>query len=112
MNPHSGLRGRMPKLSGDELESSAVATAKDKAKPLFDWTLADILRAAKSANWLPAGLDPGADWNTKLAHIGDYADVLRQIRNLIHDSRYLQDRSPSRITHEVYDVKHGHRRVG
>ncbi len=85
-------------LYGDELESSAVATSKGKPKRLLDWTLAEMLKAARNANWLPAGLDLGGEWNAKRARIGDYAEVLRQIRNLIHPSRYLHDQSPARIT--------------
>ncbi len=85
-------------LYGDELEGSAVAMSKGRPKPLLGWTLFEMLNVARNAKWLPTGLELGANWNTRLARIGDYAEVLRQIRNLIHPSRYLLDQSPSRIT--------------
>jgi hypothetical protein len=31
--------------------------------PLLKWELADLLKVAKAANWLPSGLTLGGDWD-------------------------------------------------
>jgi len=81
----------------------AVATGrtpkrKGNTKPLVDWDLAQLLTVAKSADWLPSALDLAEDWNSKKAKIGDYAEVTRLVRNLVHPGSYLKEHSPSRIT--------------
>jgi hypothetical protein len=89
----------MVHIYGDEVEAARlVPIMKEKSKPLLKWTFAELLRAARGMNWLPAGLQIDAEWNARRAKIGDYTEVLRKIRNLIHPARYLQDHSPSRIT--------------
>jgi hypothetical protein len=88
----------MVHLYSDELDASAIAKSKGKPKPLLKWSFAELLRAARIANWLPAGLELGAKWSGRRARIGDYAEALRQTRNLVHPSRYVQDHSPSRVT--------------
>jgi hypothetical protein len=85
-------------LYGAELPEPVVPKLRGKPKPLLRWTLAEMVIAARHANWLPAGLDLGAEWKTRQAKIGDYVEALRQTRNLVHPSRYLQDQSPSRVT--------------
>jgi len=89
----------MVHLYGNELETAGfVPKMKQKYKPLFKWTFKELVLAARGMNWLPTGLQIGAEWNTRRAKIGDYAEVLRQFRNLVHPVRYLQDHSPSRVT--------------
>jgi hypothetical protein len=76
------------------------APKKNKdVKPLLKWDLADLLRVAKGAGWLPTGLDPEKDeWNHRLAKVGEYGEVVRQIRNLAHPGRYTQYHHRKRIT--------------
>lgn len=69
-----------------------------KAKPLLDWDLADLLRVAKAANWLPAALKLGDDWDTRKAKVGDYAEVARMVRNLAHPGRYVKDHFGHKVT--------------
>ena len=38
------------------------------------------------------------DWSTRKAKVGDYAEVIRQLRNLLHPARYLKDHYRKRIT--------------
>ncbi len=52
-------------------------------KPLLKWNLAELLKAAKLANWLPNKLQSTEDWNSRKAQIGDYAEVVRIVRNLV-----------------------------
>ncbi len=91
-------------LYGDEVESAGqVACQAGKPKPLLTWKFHEMLRTTIAMRWLPHQLPKGAPWNTRLAKIGDYAEVLQQTRNLIHPARYLQDHSPSRVTRRYVD---------
>jgi hypothetical protein len=69
-----------------------------RPKPLLDWDLAELLRVAKAAQWLPAGLDLGDEWNSRRAKVGDYAEVVRMVRNLVHAGRYRKEHFRGRIT--------------
>ena len=69
-----------------------------RIRPLLDWSLADLLKVAKAANWLPAGLALDDNWNSRLAKVGDYAEVIRMIRNLLHPARYAKDHFRGRVT--------------
>jgi len=48
--------------------------------------------------WLPSGLSRGDEWNEARAQIGDYGEVIRNIRNLVHPARYAIDFPRKRIT--------------
>jgi len=72
---------------------------KKTTKPLLEWHLGELLRVAKAAGWLPAALDRAKDeWDGKKAKIGDYAEVVRDIRNLAHPARYMEDHYKKRVT--------------
>lgn len=105
----------MVSMYGDELPDHLIPRPKGKAKRLLKWTLAEMIRAARSASWLPSGLELDARWDGRRAQIGDYAEVLHQIRNLVHAARYLQDHSPRRVTRkylqqslEILDASRSH----
>jgi hypothetical protein len=53
---------------------------------------------AKAAGWLPAALDQKDGWNRRKAKVGDYAEVVRMMRNLAHPARYLKDHTGRRVT--------------
>jgi hypothetical protein len=110
---HAFLAGCV--MAGAELETvlllmvnaypgEAVATnkcpRKEKAiKPLLDWNLAELLRVAKVAGWLPSALVYGEDeWSSRKAKAGDYAEVVREMRNLAHPARYMEDHYRKRVT--------------
>ena len=72
--------------------------ANGRPKPFLKWKLAELISTASQMGWLPSGLAPKEEWNGRKVQIGDYAEALRESRNLIHPARYLQDHSPSRVT--------------
>ena len=81
----------------------AVATNKAPSyhgtvKPLLRWSLAELLAVAKAADWLPSGLNLSDEWDNRKAKVGDYAEVTRQLRNLLHPARYMEDHYKKRIT--------------
>lgn len=83
----------------DEAEHTGqVPTVKGKPKPLLGWKFVDLLRIAKAAQWLPAALTSSDKWSSRKARIGDYAEVVRQVRNLAHPARYAADHYRSRVT--------------
>jgi len=102
-------------MAGAELETAllimvnaypdeAAATNKlprqnKTTKPLAKWDLVELLRVAKAANWLPSAMEYGKDdWDRKKAKIGDYAEVVREMRNLAHPARYMEDHHRKRVT--------------
>ncbi|SRR5258707_14195260 len=80
-------------------ESVVAPRRKDSSvRPLLDWSFAQLLGVAKDRNWLPSGLSLDEDWNNASAKVGDYSEVVRQIRNLVHPVRYANDFPRKRIT--------------
>jgi hypothetical protein len=75
-----------------------VPTVKGKPKPLLNWKYIELLRVAKAANWLPSALDLEDEWSGRKARIGDYAEVVRMVRNLAHPACYVADHYRSRVT--------------
>lgn len=75
------------------------ANAKLPSKRLLKWDLAQLLVVAKMAGWLPAGLDVDNDeWIAQKAQVGDRAEVVRLLRNLLHPGRYVDDHHRQRVT--------------
>ncbi len=88
----------------EEAASSIFAPHKGKTvKPLMNWSLADLLAVAKDLKWLPAALSSEEGWSNAKAEIGDYAEVVREIRNLVHPARYAADYPRRRITENYLD---------
>lgn len=89
----------MVNIYADEAEATGkVPYSKGKYKPLLKWDLADLIAVAKAAQWLPSSLDLNDEWNSRKARIGDYAEVTRMIRNLVHPARYVKDHYRRRVT--------------
>ncbi|MBA7695314.1 hypothetical protein ES703_103938 [subsurface metagenome] len=85
--------------------SAKCAQKKDgKIKRLGRWTFMDLLAVARELNWLPSGLSPEDEWSSAHAKIGDYVEVVRQIRNLIHPIRYVNDFSRKRVTKKYLEA--------
>lgn len=84
----------------DEAETAGrVPTSRGKPKPLLKWNLQELLAVAKRAGWLPSNFRVDEDeWATRLAKVGDYAEITRMIRNLAHPARYHLDHSRKRVT--------------
>jgi hypothetical protein len=76
-----------------------IPTKRKKPKPLLDWDLGELLKVTKAAGWLPAALDPDKDdWDGRRAKAGDYAEVVRMIRNLAHPGRYRKEHFRGKVT--------------
>jgi hypothetical protein len=89
----------MVNVFADEAEATGkLPTRKGKPKPLLEWDLAELLRVAKAAKWLPTSDNPNHNFHLKKAKIGDFAELVRQMRNLAHPARYRKDHSRKRVT--------------
>jgi hypothetical protein len=83
----------------DEIPEELIPKQKNgKPKHLLDWTFFQLLRLARECGWLPAHLNLHEDWDEKRADIGDYAVVLKDMRNLVHPSCHIADFPESRVT--------------
>ena len=67
----------------EEVEAMGrIPTRKGMLKPLLEWDLGELLRVAKAANWLPTSDNPNHNFHLKKAQIGDFAELVRMVRNL------------------------------
>jgi hypothetical protein len=88
----------------EEVAFSADTQRKQiSSNPLARWTLAELLAVSKLLQWLPSGLSKEENWSRARARIGDYAEVVRQIRNHIHPARYAEDFHRKRATKRYFD---------
>jgi hypothetical protein len=56
--------------------------------------------AGEFAGWLPRSLR-GSGWDSSRALPGDYAELLREFRNLVHPARYGHDFAHKRLTRNL-----------
>jgi hypothetical protein len=90
-------------LFTDIFFKEAIATGEaptrknGKIKHLLEWSLADLFRVAKAANWFPETIED------EKAAIRDSSVTLKQIRNLVHPARYVQDHHGRRVTQKFLD---------
>lgn len=75
----------------ETLSSEVKPVRRGSPKPLIDWGLSELLAVAKDKGWLPAKLSLDENFEEERAQIGDYAEVVRQIRNLVHPARHIQN---------------------
>lgn len=75
-----------------------IPKSNGKTKHLLKWGLVDLIKIAKKCGWLPSRLTEHDDWNSAKAHIGDYAELLRETRNMVHAGKYISDYTKVKIS--------------
>jgi len=65
--------------------------SKELSRPVSEWSLSQLLLLARDLGWLPSAVTPDDRLDPGKAQIGDYAEVVRAIRNLLHPSVYLRE---------------------
>jgi hypothetical protein len=86
-------------IYADEAEATEMLPRRNnKPRDLIDWDLGQLLKVAKAAGWLPSALELTDDWSNRKAKIGDYAEVTRMVRNLVHPGYFVRDHTRSRVT--------------
>jgi hypothetical protein len=84
----------------DEIPVDLIPKERKTSKPkhILDWSLFQLLKIARECHWFPVGMTLNDEWDSKKAEVGDWAVVLKEFRNLVHASRYIQDFLRSRVT--------------
>lgn len=88
----------------DEVRAYMEANRKGVPGRLSDWALVELLHVAKALKWLPASLAREEEFDSKRAQVGDYAEVVREIRNLIHPGRWAVEYPETRIRSQHLDT--------
>lgn len=89
----------------DEIPSELIPKRKNgKPKHLLEWSFSQLLRVVRECGWLPSGLSLDDEWNHKKAHVGDYAVLVKRIRNLVHASCYIENFPRSRLTNRRMEL--------
>jgi len=78
--------------------------SKELSRPPSEWSLSQLQLVARSLNWLPSADTLEGRLNPQRAEIGDYVEVIRAIRNLIHPSIYLRECPDKTIGQEHLDL--------
>jgi len=93
----------------DEIERSISAPRdkRGKVKSPYSWHLWQLLDVAGELNWLPARLSPNEDIEFEEAlnkgDIGDFVELVREIRNLVHPGKYVREWPGTTITEEHFE---------
>jgi hypothetical protein len=86
----------------DDIPDDLKPQDKKKPLPFIKWGFFDLLDIARKLKWLPSGLNHGEEWSNKKADIGDYAEWVLRLRNLVHPARYVQDMPRRHVTERYY----------
>jgi hypothetical protein len=74
-----------------EVGNVASRFPRELSRPPSEWSLSQLLLVARELGWLPTASAPSDRLDPSKAEIGDYAEVVRAIRNLLHPSIYLRE---------------------
>jgi hypothetical protein len=90
----------------DEIPADLIPKERKTGKPkhILDWTLSRLIKIARECHWLPVALALNDEWNPNKAEVGDWAVVLKEYRNLVHASRYIQDFQRSKVTKQRMEM--------
>ena len=78
--------------------------SKELSRPASEWGLSQLLLIARSLDWLPSAGSPEDRLDPRKAGIGDYVEVIRAIRNLVHPSIYLRECPDKSINERHLDL--------
>lgn len=80
-------------------QTGKIPTIKGRPKPLINWSLAEALRVAEAAHWLPSTVDLQKEkWNGRNARVGKSGETIQKLRNFVHPARYAKDHYGQKIT--------------
>lgn len=97
-------------------EVKKTKTYSSKKEPNLDkWNLIDHLKVARKLDWIPSelplnkvaresGIDP--DEALKYGDLGYFADVMREIRDMLHPGRYLRIWSGVKVTKKFLETSY------
>jgi hypothetical protein len=103
----------MAKIESSQVRrSQKYLSGRKKDRNVDKWSLFDLLELAREVRWIPSKLPMGkvareSGISPKKAQVngdlGYFADVVRDIRNLVHPGAYLRDMKNVKITKSYYE---------
>ena len=82
------------------------SSARELSRPRSEWGLSQLLLVARNLGWLPSNRRGKRQVETGAAQVGDYVEVVRVIRNLIHPAIYLREYPGEAITEKHLDISY------
>lgn len=64
---------------------------KELSRPPSEWGLSQLLYVARNLGWLPSAARLEDRFDPDKAAIGDYVEIVRAMRNLVHPCIYLRE---------------------
>ncbi|HHX29032.1 MAG TPA: hypothetical protein GX716_08525 [Firmicutes bacterium] len=80
--------------------------ARELSRPRREWGLSQLLLIARHLDWLPSSHCSKGNLDPHEAKVGDYIEVVRVIRNLIHPAIYLREYPGEPITEKHLDISY------
>ncbi|HHY45431.1 MAG TPA: hypothetical protein GX512_06965 [Firmicutes bacterium] len=87
-------------------EFTRRSRAKELSRPRKEWGLSQLLLIARNLDWLPSSHREIESLDPHDAKVGDYIEVVRVIRNLIHPGIYLREYPGEAITEKHLDISY------
>ncbi|MGI6662280.1 MAG: hypothetical protein ACOX4B_02200 [Bacillota bacterium] len=87
-------------------EFKRKSRAKELSRPRREWGLSQLLFIARNLGWLPSSHREIENLDPHDAKVGDYIEVVRVIRNLIHPGIYLREYPGQAITEKHLDISY------
>jgi hypothetical protein len=85
-------------LYEEALKTGKAPVRDGKPKPLLEWSFFELLKVAIAASWLPEEVTLAEKLCSLKTPV--LTDSIRQVRNLVHPARYLQNRGGKDYTRE------------
>lgn len=85
----AGLMAMVIFHASEVAKCNTPSRRKNAPKHLLEWNLGELLGVAREMGWLPAS--GVTDRDPILWSIGDHAQAVRLLRNLVHPGRYVKD---------------------
>jgi len=93
-------------FAGEVAEFTRKSKAKELQRPRKEWGLSQLLLVARNLEWLPSSHKEITTLDPHDAKVGDYVEVVRVIRNLIHPAIYLREYPGEAITEKHLDISY------
>lgn len=76
----------------------------ESLRPVEEWGLSKLLSLAKELKWLPCSEKNSEEIDPGHALVGDYVELVRVIRNLVHPSIYLKEYAGESLSNKHLDL--------
>lgn len=88
----------------DVERAARMSHSKEMLRPPDELGLSQLLEIARMLHWLPSSGDSEDGQDPAKAQVGDYVDVIRAIRNLLHPSIYMKEFYAQQVDRQHLDL--------